>query len=117
MSGRRVSYPQQARVVGTALQNRVDWAVTGDLLDSVQGDGDVLVGQLALQRKCGRGHHDPLALVLSEPAQHRYEIPERLPGARSRLDEQMRTRVESVGDRVSHLRLTPALGATYRPHG
>jgi hypothetical protein len=70
-----------------------------------------------LQRQGGRSYHDPLPGVLSEPVQRRYEIAERLPGTRSCLDEQMRACVESVGDRVGHLRLTRPFRAADSPHG
>ena len=82
-----------------------------DRLDRVQRGGDVLVGQLALQRQGGGRDDDPLARVRREPDQGRGEVAQRLAGPGPGLHQQVPARVEGVRDGIGHLDLAGPLAA------
>ena len=103
--------PQQAGVVGPALEDRVPGALAGDRLDGVQRGRDVVVGQLALQGQRRGGDHDPLVGLLSQPDQGRRQVAQRLSRPGAGLHEQVPAGVERVGDRVGHLDLSGPFAA------
>ncbi len=98
----------EAQVVGTALQHRPrDRAGPRRILEVLRHEGQLLAGQLVLQRLRGRRHHGAAA-----QAHGGSEVGERLPGARPRLHHHVAALGDRFGDSAAHLVLAgPVLAA------
>ena len=84
-----VPHLEQTGVVGPTLEDRVPGPLADHRLDRVESGRDVGVGQLALQRQGGGGHHDPLARLLGQSDQRRGQVAEGLARAGARLHQQV----------------------------
>ena len=94
-----LGYPLAAHIVAATLEYGEGEAVVG----GGGHQGEVLVGQLVLQRLGGGGHDDLFARERS-----RHEVGERLAGSGTRLDDEIAAAGHGGGDRDGHLDLSGA---------
>ena len=95
-----LGHPLAADVVAPALEHGVGEGEAQPALDQ----GQVLLGQLVLQRLGGGGHHHLLA------AEHgRHQVGQRLPGPGPGLDDEVGAGDERLADGAAHLLLLGAL--------